>query len=236
MPVLVADDHPTNRAVIGHQLQRLGYPHIVVEDGEQAWQALCRDRYGLLLTDCHMPVLDGYALAGRIRQAEARAGNGAHLPILALTASRARRRAPTQPDPMDGYLDKPTRLEDLQSALLRHLGPRCPEGPAQTASPEPPLPLHAFGAPEHVLRLLEDLLHTARDDLLALDRALRTGDRARQRDLLHRLEGALRLFGQDDDSAASGDPGRRRDALVRRLDALARLLRDCAPHAGNGGA
>jgi CheY-like chemotaxis protein len=75
--------------------------------------------YQLLLTDCIMPVLDGYDLTRRIRRRESR--EGGHLPIIALTANvlegeeeKCRRAG------MDDYVSKPLTLDRL-AALLRSL-------------------------------------------------------------------------------------------------------------------
>ena len=77
--VLVADDHPFSRAVIALQLRHLGCGATLVEDGLHALAALERDRYDLLISDCHMPRLDGPAPARRIRAGES--PGTARLPI-----------------------------------------------------------------------------------------------------------------------------------------------------------
>lgn len=57
--ILVADDHPVNREVLKRHIESLGYPVDLVEDGEKAWTRLGETAYGILLTDLHMPELDG---------------------------------------------------------------------------------------------------------------------------------------------------------------------------------
>ncbi|MFY7959304.1 MAG: ATP-binding protein, partial [Elsteraceae bacterium] len=83
--LLAADDNPTNRLVLAALFDRLGYVVDLVKDGEEAWTALQEGRYGLLLTDCHMPNLDGFALTRRLREAEADGSRPDRLPIVALT-------------------------------------------------------------------------------------------------------------------------------------------------------
>ncbi|MBY5943758.1 transporter substrate-binding domain-containing protein [Photobacterium rosenbergii] len=68
--ILVAEDHPINQQVIGKQLEKLGVVADIVDNGVQALQALEQNRYGLLLSDCHMPEMDGYTLATTVRQKE----------------------------------------------------------------------------------------------------------------------------------------------------------------------
>ena len=62
--VLVADDHPINRALLARQLAILGVDAEVVDDGDKALRTWQGQAFALLLTDCHMPVMDGYSLTG----------------------------------------------------------------------------------------------------------------------------------------------------------------------------
>ncbi|MBB6064182.1 response regulator [Pseudoxanthomonas broegbernensis] len=239
--ILVAEDQPINRAVISSQLQRLGYRHALAENGEQALRMLARGHFDLLLTDCHMPVLDGYALARRIRDGE-RDGR-ARLPIVALSASAAH-------DPlhrcaecgMDGFLGKPVHLHELRHELLRHLGPPGDAGPVRPKPETGPAPagaadgprldrlVEAFGSQQLAARMLRQLLDAGRRDLAELDRALDTGTRVRQRELLHRIDGALRLLGGEGGEGPSRAGNRaHRDALARRLEELERLAGRLAP-------
>jgi len=116
--ILVAEDNAINRLVLGKQLRQLGFACDMAEHGEAAWAMLQEKQYDLLLTDCIMPVLDGYELARRIRRTESR-GQGGHLRIIALTANvldgeeaKCRRAG------MDVYVTKPLTLDRL-AALLR---------------------------------------------------------------------------------------------------------------------
>lgn len=83
--VLVAEDHPTNLQLLVRQLRDLGLQVHAAANGEQAWQAWQTQRFALVITDCHMPGMDGFALARAIR-ADCRA-DAARVPIIALTAS-----------------------------------------------------------------------------------------------------------------------------------------------------
>lgn len=117
--VLVAEDHPINRSVIAHQLDRLGYPHRVVENGQQVLEALAQAPFDVLLTDCHMPVMDGYVLAGRIREMEQQTGR--HLPIIALSASVHHEHVQRCFDAgMDDFVAKPVALDVLEATLARY--------------------------------------------------------------------------------------------------------------------
>jgi len=237
--VLLVEDDPINRAVVARQLQRLGYRHALAEDGEQAWRVLAEDGIDLVLTDCRMPVLDGYALARRIRAGER--GGRRRMPIVALSASdppdHARRCAECG---MDGVLGKPVRLHALGRELHRLLGCAAPAIPGRPPPSRVPGPVHldvlteAFGSPCDAHAVLRDLREACRRDLAALDAAVERGDRPAQQELLHRIAGSLRLLddGPLPDAAGDADPARRRDALRRRMERLDALLDGLGPHGG----
>ena len=116
--ILVAEDNAINRLVLGKQMRQLGYPCDMAEHGEAAWTLLQSKTYRLLLTDCTMPVLDGYDLARRIRRKEAR--EGGHLPIVALTANvMADEAEKCRQAGMDDYASKPLTLDRLAALLQK---------------------------------------------------------------------------------------------------------------------
>ena len=127
--ILVAEDDAINRMVIQKQLEVLGYTADVATNGAEALAMWRERRYALLLTDLHMPEMDGYALTETIRSEEAlsssrSAGARERMPILALTANALRgeaERAKTMG--MDDYLTKPLSLKDFKKALERYLTP-----------------------------------------------------------------------------------------------------------------
>ena len=71
--ILVAEDNEINRKVIGKQLSLLGYMADFAVNGRDALRHWQSGEYALLLTDLHMPEMDGYDLALAIREAETRA-------------------------------------------------------------------------------------------------------------------------------------------------------------------
>ena len=66
--ILCAEDNPLNRQVLTRVLDRLGASYEIVNDGIEALGALDRTRQGLLLTDAHMPQMDGWDLCRKIRR------------------------------------------------------------------------------------------------------------------------------------------------------------------------
>jgi CheY-like chemotaxis protein len=65
--ILVVEDNPHNREVIQYQLTMLGYHCKIVSDGQMAIECLKNESFNLVITDCHMPNVDGYQLTKMIR-------------------------------------------------------------------------------------------------------------------------------------------------------------------------
>ncbi len=126
--ILVAEDNATNQMVIRAMLSRRGYEVDIAANGAEALARYQQCGYGLLMTDFHMPGIDGFELTAAIRRLEA--GTGRRLPIVALTGDvlpgteRLCREAG-----MDGYLPKPVPRGALDDMLAQFL-PRV-----QTGSP-----------------------------------------------------------------------------------------------------
>ncbi|HXE36959.1 MAG TPA: ATP-binding protein, partial [Azonexus sp.] len=129
--ILVAEDDEINQKVILHQLALLGYAAEIAATGSEALRLWHEGNYALLLTDLHMPEMDGYTLAATIRREEAGARR---MPIVALTANALRGEANrARAAGMDEYLTKPVQLGQLGSALEKWL-------PGAAAKPESPVP------------------------------------------------------------------------------------------------
>jgi len=118
--ILVAEDNDINQKIITRQLNLLGYAVDVTENGciaLDAWQKGC---YGLLLTDLHMPKMDGYELTQTIRKQES--STDARIPIVALTANALKGESDRcLVVGMDQYLTKPIVLDELKASLERWL-------------------------------------------------------------------------------------------------------------------
>jgi CheY-like chemotaxis protein len=119
--VLVVEDTPVNQTIIRIGLERMGYRVDTASNGAEAIQKVEQGDYAVVLMDCHMPGMDGYAATTAIRDFEVRTGRQ-RLPIIAVTAAvigdeRARCRAAG----MDDYLSKPFSRQGLDAMLRRHL-------------------------------------------------------------------------------------------------------------------
>jgi PAS domain S-box-containing protein len=113
--ILVAEDNEINQEVIRQQLALMGFTADIAGNGLLALERWRQGAHAMLLTDLHMPGLDGYQLAAQIRAAEA---PGTHLPIVALTANASKAETQRCKDiGIDRYMTKPLQLGDLHAML-----------------------------------------------------------------------------------------------------------------------
>ncbi|HTQ13236.1 MAG TPA: ATP-binding protein [Rhizomicrobium sp.] len=119
LSILLVEDNPINAMLTRELLRRRGHQVTEVTSGEAAIVVMENERFDLMLTDIHMPGLDGVEASKRIRLAELRAGKK-RTPIVALTADvlETGKRA-CQDAGMDGFLPKPMDPAELDSMLAR---------------------------------------------------------------------------------------------------------------------
>ena len=217
--ILIAEDNATNRIVVSRLLTQRGYAHEMVEDGALALKRIeAGGGFGLLLTDFHMPEMDGFELTRAVRAREARLANardggGARLPIVALTADAlAGTEERCLKAGMDGYLTKPIDSRLLAATLERFLpaarGLRrradnaVAPAPAALSKPSPAPKIdpqvldlgrltETFGSIDADARaFLGGFAKDARRMAEAMQAALDAGDQAKARHHAHALKGS----------------------------------------------
>lgn len=193
--VLVADDHLVNRALLTRQLAILGLDCEVVEDGEKALQAWQAQAFSLLLTDCHMPVMDGYTLTQRLR------AQGEQAPIIGVTADTSEEASARMAAAgMNGMLFKPYSLGSLRQMLLRWL-------PATEIFEAVKVEGHTtfdiaerwqdlFGDAEMARSMASEYLVSNRKDCTDMMSSLISGDSQELVEIAHRIKGAARMVGE----------------------------------------
>ena len=248
--ILLAEDHPTNRLVLQHQIRRAGYASEAAVDGEQALGRWATGRYGLILTDVHMPGLDGYELTTAIRDLERSQGRS-RTPILAITANVLQGEAERCLDAgMDDYLSKPVTIPDLARKLAQWL-PRPVAAAPEAPEPDGPgvvsmdilLDL-AGGDPSSALGVLQDFLVAAEEDLGRMDEGLSRRDAALFTRHAHRLKGASAMVGAlplakaaaELEAAGRGQDWPRAERLLPEAHAAAEALARFAASAPGAGA
>ncbi len=134
--VLLVEDNPVNLMVGQRLLSLLGVDCDTATNGEAALMRMSASRYDLVLMDCQMPVLDGYAATRQWRENEAAEGGGRRLPIVAMTANAmAGDRQKCLDAGMDDYLAKPVTRAELERCLHRWCGTREASSPVATDAP-----------------------------------------------------------------------------------------------------
>jgi signal transduction histidine kinase/DNA-binding response OmpR family regulator/HPt (histidine-containing phosphotransfer) domain-containing protein len=140
MRVLLVEDNPVNLMVGQRLLGVLGTDCDTAGNGEEAMLRMSAARYDLVLMDCQMPVMDGYTATRRWREMERDAGDGRHLPIIAMTANAmAGDRQKCLDAGMDDYLAKPVTRAELERSLHRwwHAGTAPATPVAREQAPDP---------------------------------------------------------------------------------------------------
>lgn len=124
--ILLVEDNPTNQIVAQGMLEIIGLSADVANNGLEALEAmqvaLGVAPYTLILMDCQMPEMDGYAASIAIREGEAGA-EYLKIPIVAMTANAmAGDREKCLISGMDDYVTKPINLTTLKTTLIKWLG------------------------------------------------------------------------------------------------------------------
>lgn len=124
--LLIAEDTQSVREILSRQLASLGVEAEFVLNGQEALDALASNDFGILITDLHMPEVDGYALVKTIRDKEKaktqkdKAVPSKHIPVIVMTAD-------VQMAQRDVYMDygfdecllKPVTLGQMKRLLVR---------------------------------------------------------------------------------------------------------------------
>ncbi|OUM02955.1 response regulator [Variovorax sp. JS1663] len=206
--VLLVDDHPVNRMLLLRQVRTLGYAAETADDGVQGLTAWKSGRFGLIITDCHMPHMDGYELARSIRGLESDAG-AERVPIIACTANALQGEAEACfAAGMDDFLVKPVELAQLTDKLDRWLPlPQAPSPPAVSAfSDTDPtssacpidqalLSTNCAGDASMVSQVLAAFRLTCEDDSAGLRQAVADDDVPQVTRFAHRMAGASKMVG-----------------------------------------
>lgn len=191
LSILVVDDYPANRLLLARQLSFLGHRITSAEEGIQGlslWQA---GHFDCVITDCNMPLKNGYQLAQDIRAQERDKGRVPCL-LLGFTANAQPEEAERcRQAGMDGCLFKPTGLDDLRSALAAITT-------GAIAEPEAAFDLSALialtsDAPGALNELLQPLLDSLKADRTLLASLRHEPEFVKLHDLAHRIKGGARM-------------------------------------------
>jgi CheY-like chemotaxis protein len=234
--VLVVEDNAVNQRVAVRMLETRGYHADAVANGREAVDALARIPYDLVLMDCQMPQMDGYAATAAIRQRERARGMAARrTPIVAMTAHALEGEAQKcLAAGMDDYLPKPVTVQRLEAVLARW-SPQTGPGVLEEAVDASALAaLRDLGEdrPDLLAELLAVYLRDTPPRLAALHEAVARADAEALRRAAHSLKGSssqigavqvARLCTDLEEQASTTDLGGVAETLSRLDEAFDRI-------------
>jgi PAS domain S-box-containing protein len=193
--ILVAEDNVVNQKVVFRMIQKLGCRADVVANGLEAISALQQVPYDIILMDCQMPELDGYAATRAIRQQE---GNSKHTRIIAMTANALKGdRERCLAAGMDDYLSKPINMHDLEQ-MLQSRPKAAAGGEGILLNPQRLADLADLGDdPSWLEEILVRFLEDSRARLSSLRQAVQNDDAGRVGEIAHSLKGSSANIGAD---------------------------------------
>jgi signal transduction histidine kinase/HPt (histidine-containing phosphotransfer) domain-containing protein/ActR/RegA family two-component response regulator len=215
--ILIAEDNEINQKVILQQLKLLGQTADIASNGREALEQWQGGGYGLLLTDLHMPVMDGYELTAAIRAAET---GKPRTPIIAITANALKGEAEhCREVGMDDYLSKPVQLVNLKAVLEKWL----PAGVLPYA-PTIRAPVGAYGnTPSAGSWVRKPSTSPVPVDVNVL-KALVGDDEATIRDFLHDFRISAVQIAAELKAACNGGQAVQAGALAHKLKSSARSM------------
>ena len=195
--VLVVDDYPANRMLLAQQLSYLGHRVADAENGALGLKAWRMGQFDVVITDCSMPVMDGYELARAVRSEEVALGR-APCQIFGFTANAQPEEAVRCREAgMDQCLFKPISLKDLSACLASGV----PQGPSGKSADESDgqidltyLKQLSQGDDGVVHKLLAELAISNRQDLGALIELFVKDDYEGLSALAHGVKGGGKLI------------------------------------------
>jgi len=224
--ILVVEDNEINQKVIRQQLALLGYAVDIAANGREALQRWESGVYALILTDLHMPEMDGYELTKVIRADQSVSGR---IPIIALTANALKGESDKcRALGMNDYLTKPVQLEQLKAALENWIGKPAHSVDAIEAKGQPHTSTNQAAAldvevlkkligddPEMIAEFLQDFRLSAAEINKQITNAVKNGQFEEVRAAAHKLKSSARSVGAlvlGDRCAAMESAARERDA------------------------
>ncbi|MGY2492069.1 ATP-binding protein [Cupriavidus sp. CP313] len=186
LTILVAEDNALNQTLVAEQLQTLGCHPIVAGNGKQALAALESTHIDAVLTDIHMPVMDGHALLRAVR------AQHPGMPVLAFSAfTCSEPSADWRLRGFSGFVAKPASLQDLQACLHGLPGRRHAAAPPPGTNDDPAAASQAEAADR---RRYEDMLRRQlQQDLPALAHIIAQRDLPALRHWAHAAAGAFMI-------------------------------------------
>ena len=226
--VLVAEDNEINQTLVVRLLQKMGHVPVLAKDGREALALATTQAFDLIFMDVQMPVMDGLETTAEIRKVESQ--TGVHVPIFAITARAMRGdNELCLKAGMDGYISKPVRFSDVESALATAAKMVRPGlAPPRTFEWSRGGALEKVGGDENLLRELCQIFLAESPKLMRkMEKAMAENDPVALRRAAHSLKGEVSYLSADSVFETARELERRGDAndlasvpeLLRTLEA-----------------
>jgi two-component system sensor histidine kinase/response regulator len=187
--ILVAEDNPTNQALVRLLLEQHRHRVTLVPDGREAVARSATGSFDLILMDVQMPEMDGFEATAVIRQRER--ATGTHIPIVAMTAhAMAGDRERCLAEGMDAYISKPLRPDDLLATIDGLFAPEH----ARSSIDGPTLFADFGHNPTVLAEVIRVFLSDAPGQAAALRAAAEAADAGSIAVAAHALKGSVGLF------------------------------------------
>ena len=195
--VLFADDALDNRRLVEHFLKKVGLNVVLVENGQEAREAVKSQDFDLILMDMQMPVMDGLTATRSIRQ------DGVRIPIIAISAGAMTSDIEKAMDAgCDTHLSKPFSRDSLYETLARYLN----NGRSQNVDfPLSPLVSSLVGGDPDMVSLLVEFIDGLPQRFLDISTACGGRDSAKLAALAHKLKGSAGMYGLPELALVAGD-------------------------------
>lgn len=196
--ILVAEDDHVVQLVLGNMLESAGYKVDFTDNGSEAISALKRKSYDIVLMDCMMPKMDGFAATRFIRSGKS-SDIAPGIPIIAMTGlSTSDDFRLCRDAGMNSIVNKPVNSGELFTAIEQCLGTPANAGSARS---QDDISGEYFWDDEFLDSIIDRFLADVPKVLTDLELAEISGDRTRLRQLSHRLRGAADILGTETLSA-----------------------------------
>ncbi len=240
--VLVAEDNKANQKLISYILGDAGYRYHIANNGKEALSAFKKDRYDVIIMDCHMPIMDGASATLAIRKFEK--AHEIHTPIIALTADiLGDNIIKCKESGMDDYLLKPVDYDLLIKKIQTYVLQKNQGNTPETSEPECSTRtintnvisdmMKAFKMDHaRASELMESYFGTLEKEIISLNIAIETKDFEAIENILHCIKGSSANFRLKEVSICAKvmeDELREKDlnSLESNYEKLKKLIQKC---------
>ncbi|WP_396587793.1 ATP-binding protein [Bermanella sp. R86510] len=209
--ILIAEDNQTNQVVLMQQMDLLGLDAVMKNDGKEAFESWLDGEFDIILSDMHMPEMDGIGLAHAIREYEKKSTTKKAIPIIAITANAMKgQREQYLHHGINDFVAKPIELNVLRKTLeywlddTHAIEPRpihsLEHTSKQVESDKPAIDtsvLNEYVGDDEAMQkeVLKQFMHPSLHTLKDIHQAFSQGDIQQVGELGHKLKSAARLVG-----------------------------------------